>query len=187
MAIPIDRYRSIFAFRSDGGHYSRRISERAELIWPTFVNKGGKECVPPFSKQRGEQELNGSVRASVRIRFRFTSHQISDILLHGICLSLSATQRHGHSDRSVPEHICISLRRMPELLPYFRAAESIRPTFVNKSGKECVPPFPKQSWKRSRMLNGSVRASDRRFDFEIVYLPSDFRLKKASYLHQLPR
>ncbi|GIY70901.1 hypothetical protein CDAR_226031 [Caerostris darwini] len=49
--------------------------------------------------------------------------------------------------------------------------------------KECVPPFPKQSGNRSRMLNGSFRASVRRFDFEIVYFLSDFWLKKAIYLH----
>ncbi|GIY94646.1 hypothetical protein CEXT_169551 [Caerostris extrusa] len=119
MAIPIDRFRSIFEFRSDGCQNFRRISERqdlfgrrlstkaeksafhlsetvreqeldaewlcsghpigdsiskserAELIRQTFVNKGGKECVPPFPETAREQELNGSVPdISSELRFR---------------------------------------------------------------------------------------------------------------------
>ncbi|GIY94652.1 hypothetical protein CEXT_169581 [Caerostris extrusa] len=92
---------------------------------------------------------------------------------------MSATEEHGNFDRSVPEHICISLRRMPELSPYFKAAECIRPTFVNKSGKECVPPFPKQRGNRSWMLNGSVPGMSSEIRFRNRSLPIRFPVEES--------
>ncbi|GIY94648.1 hypothetical protein CEXT_169561 [Caerostris extrusa] len=78
-AIPIDRFRSIFAFRSDGCQNFRRLSARAESIWPTFVNNSGRSAfhLSPNSPGTGTKRLCSGHRSGDSISKSFASNQIS--------------------------------------------------------------------------------------------------------------
>ncbi|GIY94645.1 hypothetical protein CEXT_169541 [Caerostris extrusa] len=69
VAIPTDRFRSIFAFRFDGCRNFCRISERAECIRPTFVNKGGKRVTETAREQELDAEgLCSGIGSEIRFR-----------------------------------------------------------------------------------------------------------------------